>query len=151
MGRPSAIAVRCGRSRPAGSTRSGATSSANVRRSATVVGSAPSTSSRHTSSSGRVRGEVDGGVLAVVEEAFVAPYVAHLGVGDDDALETSWHQRRAHAMSVPPSDALINVDYDQCMSTLTADQVARRLGVKRETVYAYVSRGVLRPSRGRAG
>ena len=147
---PSGAVAQPGRQRPAAARPRRRT----CVRSATVAGRAPSNSRRQTSSSGRVRGQVDGGVLAVVEEAFVASYVADLGVGDDDALETSWHQRRAHGMSVPPSAALINVDYDQCMSTLTADQVARRLGVKRETVYAYVSRGVLRAGAvgpGRAG
>lgn len=38
---------------------------------------------------------------------------------------------------------MINVDYDQAMSDMTAAEVADRLGVKLDTVYAYVSRGVL--------
>ena len=39
---------------------------------------------------------------------------------------------------------VVNVDYDQPMRTLTAAEAAKRLGVKVETLYAYVSRGVLR-------
>jgi citrate synthase len=40
--------------------------------------------------------------------------------------------------------SVVNVDYHQSMRTLTTVETARRLGVKAETVYAYVSRGVLR-------
>jgi citrate synthase len=39
--------------------------------------------------------------------------------------------------------SIIKVDYHQVMSGLTAQEVATRLGVKLDTVYAYVSRGVL--------
>ena len=44
------------------------------------------------------------------------------------------------------TNSIVNVDYDQHMARerLTANQVADRLGVKPATVYAYVSRGVLR-------
>lgn len=38
---------------------------------------------------------------------------------------------------------LFKVDYHQVMSGMTAQEVAARLGVKLDTVYAYVSRGVL--------
>jgi citrate synthase len=39
--------------------------------------------------------------------------------------------------------AIIKVDYHQVMPGLTAQEAATRLGVKLDTVYAYVSRGVL--------
>ena len=48
---------------------------------------------------------------------------------------------------VRSQQGFVNVDYDQCMRTLTAAEAATRLGVKVETVYAYVSRGVLRSTR----
>jgi citrate synthase len=54
----------------------------------------------------------------------------------------------ARASGRPPK--MVNVDYRQGMTLLTADQAARRLGVKVETVYAYVSRGALGRQR-RAG
>src|SRR5580693_7176277 len=38
---------------------------------------------------------------------------------------------------------IIKVDYHQVMPGMTAQEVAARLGVKLDTVYAYVSRGVL--------
>jgi citrate synthase len=53
---------------------------------------------------------------------------------------------------VPPSRFVINIDYGQRMAMertpapvhwLTTAEVARRLGVKPATIYAYVSRGVL--------
>jgi citrate synthase len=49
-----------------------------------------------------------------------------------------------------PSLSLINIDYRQPMALLTAREAAARLGVKPESLYAYVSRGLL-TSRRRAG
>ncbi len=46
-----------------------------------------------------------------------------------------------------PAPRLVNVDYRQPVE-LNAQQAARRLGVKRETLYAYVSRGALTSRRG---
>lgn len=49
-------------------------------------------------------------------------------------------------------DLIVNVDYRQVMAqTLAAQEAARRLGVKVETVYAYVSRGALQRLRGPDG
>ena len=45
---------------------------------------------------------------------------------------------------------VIKVDYDVCMADMSAREVAARLGVKLDTVYAYVSRGVL-TTRGETG
>lgn len=44
---------------------------------------------------------------------------------------------------VETDSSRFKVDYDQVMGALTAQEVAARLGVKIDTVYAYVSRGVL--------
>jgi citrate synthase len=47
---------------------------------------------------------------------------------------------------------IVNVDYDASVtSRMTADDAARRLGVKRETLYAYVSRGILTSRRAAGG
>lgn len=50
-----------------------------------------------------------------------------------------------------PLCGFINVDYHQHVQLLTAEEVAERLGVKRSTVYAYVSRGTLRSHRDATG
>jgi citrate synthase len=53
--------------------------------------------------------------------------------------------------SVPEHPCPINVDYRQPMALLTTRQAAHRLGVKVETLYAYVSRGLLRSHRPASG
>jgi citrate synthase len=52
------------------------------------------------------------------------------------------------ASSVWTVASIVNVDYCQCMAgTMSAQEAAGRLGVKVETLYAYVSRGALRSRR----
>src|SRR5690606_31676989 len=123
---------------------------------------------------------LDGGVLAVVEEALPAPDVAEGGVGGDDALQAAgdldggidrgcrghedgllvhltvvgsllpgWdatkglstliHSIMIGSMSGPDDPTLP----DPAGRELTAREAAARLGVKVETLYAYVSRGML--------
>lgn len=94
----------------------------------------------------------------VVEEAFVTEDVADRGLGDDDAGEARWGEEGegwsvVHAAIVRRSSELINVDYRQLVARvrLDAQQAADRLGVKVETLYAYVSRGLLMSERSRDG
>ncbi len=42
-----------------------------------------------------------------------------------------------------PLETIVNVDYHPVIATMTTTEAARRLGVKVETLYAYVSRGLL--------
>ena len=107
----------------------------------------------------RVAGQLDGGVLAVVEEALGAPDVADGGVGHDHALQAGrdvrWVGRRVGARpEAEPGDPAVldgarvgaampstlpslvtddQLDYASTLMTrnlLTADQVAARLGVQ---------------------
>lgn len=96
-------------------------------------------------------------VLAVVEEPLGTADGADGGVSDLNSLEARWNSERrcrSHAPTLANRRTLINVDFINVDSIyasrvpndaglLTAAEAAARLGVKRETLYAYVSRGVL--------
>src|SRR5215207_7553990 len=110
------------------------------------------------------RRQLGGRVLAVVVEAFEAAHVAEFGVGDDHALQAAGgngvgHGHRCHLLRcqslrasarVDVLSTLISYQYDERMSEtrwLTAAQATARLGVKPQTLYAYVSRCLIRRER----
>ena len=108
--------------------------------------------------------EVDRGVLPVVEETLPTADVAELGLGDHDAgqaaggphglLDGCCHVRQPDADALILSTLIrltvINATGSMTRVTdelLTAAEAASRLGVKPETLYAYVSRGLLTSAR----
>ena len=82
--------------------------------------------------------------------------LAHRRVGHDDAVEAAVHPCQQHldpfpaiAAKVGSSKCIVNLDYiDQynamANELLSSREAARRLGVSAATLYAYVSRGLLR-------
>ena len=113
-------------------------------------------------------GELGRRVLAVVVEAFAPSHVAELGLGDDHALQAAGgggvggglvmvivaisfvvsHPERPPCPKV--LSTLITCQYDGDVSDerwLSAAQATARLGVKPQTLYAYVSRGLVRRER----
>ena len=113
----------------------------------------PTATRCHTSSKRVVAGQLDGVVAAVVEAARLAVDVADRGVGDGNAVEARGDSRSrcSCSRSSTPSTSsstlirstLISA-YDRRMTQFVgATEAARRLGVQKATLYAYVSRGVI--------
>ena len=99
--------------------------------------------------------QLDGVVVAVVVEAFVAEHGADGGVGDGHTVESCGNVDQVHAPSVRRRRRLINVDSinvdgvhhpgDPGVVTtmIGSSEAARLLGVSKPTLYAYVSRGLV--------
>ena len=114
----------------------------------------PTATRCQTSSKRAGAGEVGGVVAAVVEAALVAEHVADGGVGDGDAVEAggdvdqAWSCLRSSAGARLRSTLIGSTLIDHCYAGamtryVGAAEAARRLGVQRATLYAYVSRGLI--------
>ena len=107
----------------------------------------------------RARAEFGGVVLAVVEEAFLASDGPEDGVGDGEPLQAGgcdqWFGHVSTVRWAGYIDNLDSINIDRVNMSpdpvskgrITATEAASRLGVKRETIYAYVSRGLLTSER----
>jgi len=93
--------------------------------------------------------------LAIVKETFLASHRTQNRVGNGKAFKTGRGDKRrishvstVHRMRYIDNLDRINVDpINMSVSRISAAEAAARLGVKRETIYAYVSRGQLSSER----